>query len=51
MVGGYPVYWICFFLEIKTSCKAYFSFAFELRAGEKGHLKNFKKTREDIGIY
>ena len=38
-VGRYSVYWICFLLEIKTSCKAYFSFAFELRAGEQGHLK------------
>ena len=35
----------------KDLLQAYFSFAFELRAGEKRHLKNFKKTREDIGIY
>ena len=29
------VYWICRFLEIKTSCNAYFPFAFELGQGRR----------------
>ena len=48
MVGRYSVYWICFFLEIKTSAKLTSLFTFELRAGEKGHLKILKRLAETL---